>query len=72
MSVDNIINELGGTMAVSRGLGTESSVVSNWRRRGYIPADRWTEIVDLAKKSRVKAVTFERLAKVRSLAEARA
>lgn len=61
MSVEKLIEDLGGTGAVAAGIGAELNTVSNWRTRG-IPAGRWLAIVALAKKRGVRGVTFERLA----------
>jgi hypothetical protein len=75
MSAGAIIDELGGTTLVSKELGTETSVVANWRARGSIPSSWWSPIVELAKRRKAKGITFERLAEVqarRPAAEARA
>jgi hypothetical protein len=66
---DGIIDALGGTKKVAEGLGIDLPVVSNWRERG-IPPRRWPAILDLAKRNKVKEVTFDRLA--RTAAEERA
>jgi hypothetical protein len=54
MEHKKLIDELGGSTAVSRDLGAETpQVVSNWRRRG-VPW-RWrVKVAALAKKKRVK------------------
>lgn len=73
MSVEAIIDELGGTQAVADKLGKEPSLVSNWRARGRIPSDWWPFLIEFAKEKRITGVTFDRLAKAqRPLVEARA
>ena len=62
MSVDKLIKDPGGLTAVAKALGTDRPVVGNWRIRG-IPPKRWPELVELAKKSKIQGVTFERLAR---------
>lgn len=66
---DGIIDALGGTTKVAAGLGLDPPVVSNWRERG-IPPKRWPAILDLAKRNKVKDVTFERLARLATEARA--
>jgi hypothetical protein len=61
MTVDSLIELLGGTAIVSRALGAEQSTVSNWRARGKIPGEYWSEIEALARKLRVKGVTAQAL-----------
>ena len=61
MPEDDIIAALGGTTKVAAALGVDPPVVSNWRERG-IPPKRWPALLDLAKRNKVKEVTFERLA----------
>jgi hypothetical protein len=63
MSVAEIIDDLGGTTAVAEAVGVAAPVVSNWRARDRIPADRWAALVELAKdKGKGKAISFEKLA----------
>lgn len=76
-SVDEIIDALGGTKAVAEAHGVNLSVVSSWRFRRSIPADRWRDIVALAEARGVEGLTFETLAVLHAkprpeLAEARA
>jgi hypothetical protein len=72
MSVEAIINELGGTAAVAEAVGTNSSTVCNWRTRKRIPADWWPALVRFGEE-RGKPITFDRLAEVQApRAEARA
>ena len=47
-TVDEVIEALGGTGAVSDAKGLPASTVSSWRIRGSIPADRWHDILELA------------------------
>lgn len=61
-SVDEIIDALGGTKAVAEAMGTNLSVVSSWRGRRSIPADRWFALVGLAADLGVPDLTFESLA----------
>lgn len=63
MSVAEIIDDLGGTTAVAEAVGVAAPVVSNWRARDRIPADRWAALVDLAR-SRGKSITFETFAEL--------
>jgi hypothetical protein len=66
MSVDALIDELGGTAAVAGAVGVDAPVVSNWRARGRIPADWWPAIIKFAKSKDLRGVTFERLASVQA------
>lgn len=71
MTLDKIIDELGGTSALAALLQVDDSTVSTWRRRG-IPPGRWSDLVKLAKRKRRSDITFEVLAALPSPAEARA
>lgn len=44
MTVDAIIDELGGTGAVADLLGVSASTVSSWRSRGSIPSEHWLSL----------------------------
>lgn len=61
-SIDQVIDALGGTDQVSRDLGVEAPVVSNWRSRGRIPGARWTALADIARGRGVNGITLETLA----------
>jgi len=73
----SIIDALGGTNFVAGALPRprngsrrlNPSVVSSWKARGRIPSRNWPGIIGLAKRKRVKGITFEALA---SLAPPRA
>lgn len=39
--VNQLVEALGGTLAVSRLCGVVPSAVSNWRKSGRIPADKY-------------------------------
>lgn len=57
-----IIDALGGTGAVTAGLGIDNpSTVSSWRTRG-IPAERWLDIAGLAQAAGVDGITVQMLA----------
>lgn len=75
-TVDEIIDAVGGTGAVTEGLGLKyPSIVSSWRARKSIPGDRWFALADLARERGVEGVTVESLAALHSrpaLDEARA
>jgi len=70
-TVDDILDELGGTGEVAAALDCPPSTVSTWRERG-IPASRWRELVTLARRKRKSEITFEVLASLPVPAEARA
>lgn len=70
-TVDTVLDELGGTGAVAAALDVPLSTVSTWRGRG-IPASRWVELVNLARRKRKPAITFEVLAALPAPAEVRA
>jgi DNA-binding transcriptional regulator YdaS (Cro superfamily) len=40
-TVDEVVDELGGTAAVADLCGTTSAAVSNWRSRRKIPSDKF-------------------------------
>jgi hypothetical protein len=40
-SVDELVSELGGNKAVADIASVGPSAVSNWRTRGFIPADKF-------------------------------
>jgi hypothetical protein len=40
-SVDELVSELGGNKAVAEIASVGLSAVSNWRTRGFIPADKF-------------------------------
>jgi hypothetical protein len=55
-SVDELISALGGNTAVAAVANVTSAAVSNWRTRGFIPADKFVLIEDeLAKRKMVAA-----------------
>ena len=62
VTIDSLIDGLGGTKSVSDGLGLPPSTVSTWRARGFIPAKRWSEVVRIASEKGCEGVTFEALA----------
>ncbi len=62
MTPDSLIESLGGTSQVAAALALGAPVVSNWRARGKIPAEFWTEIVALATERGVIGITSEALA----------
>jgi len=75
MSIDALIKDLGGTTAVADGIGVPAPVVSNWRARGRIPPEHWLAVIGFAKATKVRGLTFERLAglqRARVKAESRA
>jgi hypothetical protein len=52
-SVDELVSELGGTTAVAKIASVLPSAVSNWRTRGFIPADKFLLFeVELAKRNK--------------------
>lgn len=63
MSVETIIDDLGGTAAVAEGVGTNVSTVCNWRTRKRIPADWWPALVRIGKR---KGITLDRLAEAQA------
>jgi hypothetical protein len=60
MDHSTIIDNLGGTYAVARGVGCDPSRVSRWRKVG-IPAERFPVIVRLAARCGHREVTLEAL-----------
>lgn len=66
-TVDEIIDGLGGTGAVTEGLGLKHpSIVSSWRARKSIPGERWLGLADLARERGVNGITLEALASLHS------
>lgn len=49
-----LIDILGGTAEVARGLGVTAAVVSNWRKRDGVPPQYFLEFRDLMKAKRVR------------------
>jgi DNA-binding transcriptional regulator YdaS (Cro superfamily) len=43
-ALDQAINHFSGVSALARALGVRQSVVSNWRMRGKVPAERCAAI----------------------------
>jgi len=72
-TVDDIIDALGGTTRVAQALRLNKSVVSSWRgkARGSIPAERWLDLVALARDRGVNGITVESLAVLHRPAEVR-
>lgn len=62
MTPDSVIGALGGTSEVAKALRLDPPVVSNWRSRGKIPADMWSEIVSLAAARGKSGITLQTLA----------
>lgn len=61
IEVDRIVDALGGTVKVAKSCRVAKSTVSSWRERG-IPAERWLDLVDLARVLGVSWITLEVLA----------
>lgn len=59
----SIIDAIGGTKGVVKGLGESKSTVSGWRTRG-IPGNHWAGVVKLAVDAGRPEVTLEVLAAV--------
>jgi hypothetical protein len=57
---DEIIDQLGGDVAVADTLGLDASRPRRWRRWG-IPAERWPALVEMARAKGLAAITFEAL-----------
>lgn len=53
-TVDDIVDALGGTVAVARELNISPSVVSMWRTRGAVPPQRHDTVGGLLKRRRIK------------------
>jgi hypothetical protein len=64
MSVSDIFAALGGNSCVARLLGVGSSTTSEMKRRGRIPAEYWSDIVDAAHRLGRSDITLEVLAKL--------
>ncbi len=62
MTPATLIDALGGTSAVADGLGLKAPVVSNWKARGKIPAEMWSEIAQIATERGLNGMTLEALA----------
>jgi hypothetical protein len=63
--VEPIIEAFGGTTAMARILGKRYPArVSDWKRRGSIPASEWKQIVEAAERQNIKGVTLDRLASI--------
>lgn len=58
MSLENILNILGGDTSVAKDLGCGVSAISNWKTRG-IPPGRKFDLLALAEKKEVKLTIFE-------------
>jgi hypothetical protein len=63
---EEIIEALGGTGEVAEYCGTTASTVSSWKARKSIPAERWLDLVDLARRRDVNGITLETLATLHS------
>jgi hypothetical protein len=64
MTINDLVQELGGTTDLAHALGVELSTVSNWRKRARIPAEHWARIVSYAATVEKIDVTFELLARM--------
>ena len=62
LSVDRLVDALGGTMTVSAFLGALPSAVSNWRSRNSIPSKHWRQCVALAAQQGIQGVTLDAFA----------
>lgn len=61
MSVGDIFALLGGNSAVARALGLGQSTASEMKRRGRIPAEYWSDLIELARKQGHPEVTADLL-----------
>lgn len=71
VTVDSVIDSLGGTKAVALALDVSPSTVSVWRVRG-IPSAHWLKLVRLAGERGKPDVTLEALAELSEADGARA
>jgi hypothetical protein len=55
-----IIERLGGCKTVADWLGEKPNTVSHWKGR-RIPADRWPDVVEMARSKKIPGVTFDTL-----------
>lgn len=54
----DIITALGGLTIVADHLDTSISTVASWKYRSHIPSRWWEKLIAMARKKRVKGVTF--------------
>jgi hypothetical protein len=59
MTVDDIIERLGGRQAIARMLGVSRTAPYNWARGDGIPARHWPDLVARAAELGVKGVSFD-------------
>ena len=62
-SVPEIIDRLGGVVAVANSRGLPVSTVGSWKSRSKIPSEEFTWIVERAAMLGAVEITFEALAK---------
>lgn len=60
----DIIDALGGSIALAEALDQPKGTVSAWKTRNSIPAEHWAEIVKLAGARGLPAITHEVLARL--------
>jgi hypothetical protein len=68
--VSEIIDSLGGTIAVATALDLPETNVSSWKSRGMIRPRYWPSLVLLARQRGKSKLTLERLAQLASAADA--
>jgi hypothetical protein len=72
-SFTEVIDRLGGSAAVARGLGRRAGTVRQWRNRNSVPPVHWSRLVAYARARGEAGVTHEILAGIlTAIAEARA
>lgn len=62
LTVDAVIDDLGGTGALATAIDADPSTVSVWRSRGFIPAHQWPGVVKAALSQGKRHITYEALA----------
>lgn len=60
-SFTNLIDKLGGPVAVAKAIRQGDAAVGKWKIRNSINARHWPDLVKLAAEKRVKGVTMEKL-----------
>lgn len=59
-----VIERLGGTVAVAALLSRPYTTVRSWQDRESIPAAIWSDLVEVARRKSVRGVTYKALAEL--------
>ena len=65
-TVSDIIQKFNGASVLARQLDLPATTVASWKHRSSIPVEHWTSLVELAERSEILGLTYEKLVQIHS------